>query len=135
MVAIAATTRPVRAAQDDEMRVVFYGYVRNVMDVRSLRAGAEVSPDGTRWAPDWSPAGDRIAFTSCDQKLYVVNADGTGVTPMAASAYAPRWSVDGKSLLLLSGRMLLRIRADGGPVQRVGVLPYHGGPFSVGPIH
>jgi hypothetical protein len=86
------------------------------------------------WAPDWSPAGDRIAFTSCDQKLYVVNADGTGLRPVAASAYAPRWSIDGKSVLFLSRRKLMRVPADGKGVQDVGTVPYHGGPFSVGPI-
>jgi len=274
-VAIAANTRRVRAAQDNEMRLVFYGYVdrqprsatavidgtrlSNVIDLSFLYAGGEISPDGKRiafdtcaktdrainvarldgsdvkrvvpvsgancvavrwsrdgkrlsypspidiqlhvvqldtgidtplqytspafgwhswsptgdaivyetgrggsrridiidiatwrtrqlvgptqfgacevWAPDWSPAGDRIAFTSCDKKLYVVNADGTGLTPMAASAYAPRWSIDGKSLLFLTGRTLLRIPADGGRVQQVGELPYYGGPFSVAAIH
>ena len=86
------------------------------------------------WAPDWSPAGDRIAFTSCDGKLHAINPDGTGLTSITASAYAPRWSIDGKSLLFLTGNMLLRIRAEGGIVQRLGKLPYYGGPFSVGPI-
>jgi Tol biopolymer transport system component len=86
------------------------------------------------WAPDWSPAGGRIAFTSCEGTLYVVNADGTGLTRMAASAYAPRWSIDGKSLLFLTGRTLMRIPADGGRVQNLGQLPYYGGPFSVAAI-
>jgi hypothetical protein len=274
IVAIAASTRRVRGADDDKMRVLFYGFVdgqarngtaiidgsrlTNVMDLPFLRAGGEISPDGKRiafdtcaradrairvaqfdgrddrrvvalhhdepcrairwsrdatrlsyasvvdlqlhvvrldtsvdtplpaaswaswhswspagdaivyetgrggsrridvldlttssprslvgppqfgacevWAPDWSPAGDRIAFTSCDQKLYIVNADGTGLRPVAASAYAPRWSIDGKSLLFLSGGRLMRVPADGKGVQDVGTLPYHGGPFSVGPI-
>jgi Tol biopolymer transport system component len=273
-VAVAATTRRVRAAHDDEMRLVFYGYVdrqprvatavidgtrlSDVMDLSFLRGGGEISPDGKRialdtcagrdggirvarldggdverivpvpnakcvavrwsrdatrlsysspidfllhvvqldtgidtplpytspafgwhswspsddaivyetgrggsrridivdlatwytrqlvgrkqfgdcevWAPDWSPAGDRIAFTSCEEKLYIVNADGTGLRPMATSAYAPRWSIDGKSLLFLTGRTLRRIPADGGRAQRVGELPYHGGPFSVAAI-
>ena len=86
------------------------------------------------WAPDWSPVGDRIAFTSCEGKLYVINADGTGLTPMAASAYAPRWSIDGKSVLFLTSSTLLRISADGGRVQNLGKVPYYGGPFSVGAI-
>ena len=86
------------------------------------------------WAPDWSPAGDRIAFTSCNQKLYIVNADGTGLRLVAASAYGPRWSIDGKSVLFVSRRRLMRVPADGKGVQEVGTLPYHGGPFSVGPI-
>ena len=86
------------------------------------------------WAPDWSPTSDRIAFTWCDQKLYVANVNGTGLTPIAESAYAPRWSIDGKSLLFLRGTALLRISADGGRAQQVGILPYYGGPFSIGPI-
>jgi Tol biopolymer transport system component len=86
------------------------------------------------WAPDWSPTADRIAFTSCDGKLYIVNADGTGLKLVAASAYGPRWSSDGKSLLFLSGSTLRRVPVDGGGVQRIGTLPYYGGPFSVGPI-
>jgi Tol biopolymer transport system component len=86
------------------------------------------------WAPDWSPAGDRIAFTSCDQKLYIVNADGTGLRAVAVSAYAPRWSVDGKSLLFLSGGMLMRVAADAEGLQQIGTLRYQGGPFSVGPV-
>jgi Tol biopolymer transport system component len=272
--AIAVTTRPVRGADDDRMRVVFYGYVdrqarnataviegsrlTNVMALPFLRAGGEISPDGKRiafdtcaradrairvvqldgrhdrhvvalhhdepcvairwsrdgtrlsyasvvdlqlhvvhldtrvdtllpetswagwhswsptgdaivyqtgrggsrridiidlatssprslvgpaqfgacevWAPDWSPAGDRIAFTSCDQKLYIVQVDGTGLRPVAASAYAPRWSIDGKSLLFLSRGRLMRVPANGKGVQAIGTLPFHGGPFSVGPI-
>jgi Tol biopolymer transport system component len=84
------------------------------------------------WAPDWSPTGDRIAFTSCTRELYIVNADGTGLRPVAASAYGPRWSIDGKSLLFLSGTRLRRVSAGGGAVQRIGALPP--GPFSVGPI-
>ena len=86
------------------------------------------------WAPDWSPARDRIAFTSCDRKLYVINADGSELRHVAASAYAPRWSTDGESLLFLSGRTLGRIPADGGRVQNLGNLPYYGGPFSVGAV-
>jgi dipeptidyl aminopeptidase/acylaminoacyl peptidase len=86
------------------------------------------------WAPDWSPAGDRIAFTSCDGKLYTVKVDGTGLRPVAVSAYAPRWSVDGKSLLFLTGGVLMHVAADGEGLQQIGTLPYRGGPFSVGPI-
>ncbi len=86
------------------------------------------------WAPDWSPAGDRIAFTTCDKKLYVGNADGSALTFLAEAAYAPRWSVDGTSLLFLSGHILMRVPDSGGVVQTLGRLPYYGGPFSVGPF-
>jgi hypothetical protein len=53
---------------------------------------------------------------------------------MAASAYAPRWSSDGESLLFLTSKALLRVPANGGRVRHVGELPYYGGPFSVGAI-
>jgi TolB protein len=86
------------------------------------------------WAPAWSPSGDRIAFTSCDGKLHIVNADGSDVRFVAPSAYAPRWSVDGNSLLFLTGTSLRRVAADGGSVDYLGNLRYRGGPFSLGPV-
>ncbi len=110
----------------------------DIIDLATWRTRQLVGPKQfgacEAWAPDWSPTEDRIAFTSCHATLYVVNADGTGLRPMATSAYAPRWSIDGTSLLFLTGRTLRRIPAGGGIVQNLGELPYHGGPFSVGPI-
>jgi Tol biopolymer transport system component len=85
------------------------------------------------WAPDWSPRGDEIAFTSCARKLYIVKADGTGLRTLATPAYAPRWSIDGGSLLFLTGNTLRRVRADGGGIQSLGRLPYVG-PFSLGAV-
>lgn len=86
------------------------------------------------WAPDWAPAGDRIAFTACGT-LYTINADGSDLRAMALSAYAPRWSPDGKWVFFLTMKTLMRVPAGGGRVQRVGELPYYGGPFSLGVIH
>jgi Tol biopolymer transport system component len=85
------------------------------------------------WAPDWSPVSDHIVFTSCKRELYVVNVDGTGLSLLAESAYAPRWAPDGKSIFFLRGSSLMRVAASGGPAQQVGVSPYYGGPFSIGP--
>lgn len=89
-------------------------------------------PDCEVWAPDWSPTSDVIAFTSCKRELYVVNRDGSRLTRVATSAYAPRWSIDGTAVLFLSGTMLLQARLDGRAPERLGRLPYHGGPFSMG---
>ena len=85
------------------------------------------------WAPDWSPTDDRIVFTTCKRELYVVSVDGTGLSRLAESAYAPRWAPDGASVYFLTGNRLMRVSASGGPAQRVGASPYYGGPFSIGP--
>ena len=87
------------------------------------------------WAPDWAPGSDRIVFTTCKRELYVINADGTGLSQLAESAYAPRWSPDGTAILFLSGYRLMRVPASGGRAERLGVSPYFGGPFSIGPAH
>jgi len=92
------------------------------------------------WGPDWSPVGFRIAFTTCDGRLFTVNADRTELKQVAGvtSAYAPRWSPDGQSLFFLTGAMpgphgiLMRI-TEGGTPQRVARLPYAGGAFSLAP--
>jgi sugar lactone lactonase YvrE len=87
------------------------------------------------WGPDWAPVGNRIAFTACDGRLFTVNADGTGLTQVhgLGSAYAPRWSPDGRTLYFLSTGTLMRI-ADGGRPRAVAHLPFTGGPFSLAPV-
>jgi dipeptidyl aminopeptidase/acylaminoacyl peptidase len=87
------------------------------------------------WAPAWSPDGHRIAFTACSS-LYTIKPDGTDVRRLTPRlpVYCPRWSVDGSWLLFLSNRTLKRVRADGGAPETLGVLPYRGGPFSLGPL-
>jgi Tol biopolymer transport system component len=81
----------------------------------------------------WSPTNDRIVFTTCKRELYVVNLDGTGLSRLAESAYAPRWAPDGTSIYFLMGNRLMRVSASGGAAQRLGMSPYYGGPFSIGP--
>ncbi len=78
--------------------------------------GAElwkIHPDGTGLTqltqstgsdelPVWSPDGSRIAFLR-DRVLYLVNADGTGLTVLAdiqgAYPFQPQWSPDGTTLV------------------------------------
>ncbi len=48
--------------------------------------------------PVWSPDGQKIAFTTslADSSLYVMNADGTNKTQLAAHvSWSPSWSPDG----------------------------------------
>ena len=64
--------------------------------------------------PDWSPDGQRLAFTSpCkgnlqryeNASIYLVNLDGTGVTPISTAPggdFDPAWSPDGKRLAFTS---------------------------------
>jgi len=119
------------------------------IDIIQLSTGHTWTPVGPEqfghcevWGPDWSPVGNRIAFTACDGRLFTVNADGTGLMQVGgvASAYAPRWSPDGRTLFYLTGPMpgphgiLMRI-SDGGTPQRVARLPYAGGAISLAPLH
>jgi dipeptidyl aminopeptidase/acylaminoacyl peptidase len=86
------------------------------------------------WAPDWSPDGRRIAFTSCDKRLFTVRPDGADLRQVGSSAYSPRWSTDGQWILFLSGPTLMRVRSDGELLTTIGILPYWGGPFSLGVV-
>ncbi|HEY6061085.1 MAG TPA: Ig-like domain-containing protein [Gemmatimonadales bacterium] len=61
---------------------------------------------GTNRGPAWSPDGTKIAFVSNrggDYDLYVMNADGTGVTPLNVGSVSydirPAWSPDGTKIV------------------------------------
>ena len=70
------------------------------------------------FSPDWSPDGQRIAFHSNRDdpdpnddhrvyNIYVMNADGTGVTRLTyneASDFSPDWSPDGDLIAFVSNR-------------------------------
>ena len=86
------------------------------------------------WAPDWSPVSDRIVFTTCKKELYAIDGDGTNLSFLAESAYAPRWAPDGASIFFLTGYRLMRVASSGGPTRQVGLSPYYGGPFSMGAL-
>ena len=61
-------------------------------------------------APDWSPDGRQIAFSSNrdgNREVYVMNADGTNLinlTNHPASDGGPDWSPDGQQIVFVSGR-------------------------------
>jgi WD40 repeat protein len=67
--------------------------------------------------PAWSPDSTRIAFTALDplwanEAIYMVNRDGTGLTPLRwfarGAGRAPTWSPDGRSIAFVrdTGRYL-----------------------------
>ena len=61
-------------------------------------------------SPDWSPDGDRIAFTSDrdgNSEVYVMNADGTNpinLTNHPATEDSPDWAPDGNQIVFQSNR-------------------------------
>jgi Tol biopolymer transport system component len=68
--------------------------------------------DSDNREPEWSPDGSRIAFSSLrvddqgmvveDQRIWVMQADGTGATPLVPG-FAPSWSPDSRRLVFDRG--------------------------------
>lgn len=62
------------------------------------------TPNASEWVPDWSPDGQKVAFSSDldgDSEVYVINRDGTGLQQLTDnSGYdgRPRWSPDGQQI-------------------------------------
>ena len=77
--------------------------------------------------PDWSPAGDKIAFSSCrdysgfGSEVYTMNPDGTDVTRITSNSMSETfisWSPDGKKMAFgtgthTSGNLVWVMNADG----------------------
>lgn len=75
------------------------------------------------FSPAWSPDGQKFAVVSCRQsfvtcetgKISVLNADGTGITPLADTigASKPAWSPDGQIVAYESAGSIHWVSADG----------------------
>jgi len=80
----------------------------------------QLTPDTPNYSfdggPSWSPDGTRIVFSRTGS-LYVINADGTGLTDLARGGEYPSWSPDG--VHIVSGAsstgwwLLTMVNADG----------------------
>ena len=91
-------------------------------------------PEGYAAAPirlEWSPSGDRIAFVVLEGQrhpwnlaVYVVGADGTGLTRVSDALSGPTWSPDGEAIAMYvpeedDGRAIYTFPADGSNPVRV----------------
>jgi Tol biopolymer transport system component len=79
-------------------------------------------PDMSAYEPAWSPDGTRIAFRGCSPcSLYLVNADGSGLTMVVTTArphpHYPDWSPDGAQLVCSDmdfwGEYIIIVNLDG----------------------
>jgi acylaminoacyl-peptidase len=139
-------------AEDRDMDPIeseIYAVELSDLSVRTL-----TTRDGPDYSPVVSPDGKRIAWRGYDDKvlsyqqdnLYVMNADGTGSTELAADFFGSfdqtAWAPDGKSLLSLVGDhgvlSLYRTGLDGKTTRIVTDIggasigrPYADGSFSV----
>lgn len=83
---------------------------RKTTNAVNLTGDGGATNDG---APTWSPDGTRIAF-SRDGEVHVMNADGSGVTPLGSGTF-PVWSPDGRSIYFVDPavRQIGSMRTDG----------------------
>ena len=88
------------------------------------------TPSANEHSPAWSPAGDRIAFSTDrdggDWEVYVVDADGKNPRNLTRSPgfdYSPNWSPDGRQIAFVSERdgnaEIYVMDSDGGHQRRL----------------
>ena len=101
-------------------------------------------PEGYAAAPirlEWSPGGDRIAFVVLEGErypwnlaVYIVGADGTGLTRVSDALSGPTWSPDGEAIAMVvregeDGEALYTFAADGSNLVKE---KHRGDPFQLG---
>jgi Tol biopolymer transport system component len=102
-----------------------------IFDVQKKRVHRRITvPLNGLTNPAWSPDGSQLVFTGYDgglSDLFVVNADGTGLTRLTDDRYAelhPAWSPDGKTIAFATDR---------GPATRLDALAF--GPLRLALLH
>jgi dipeptidyl aminopeptidase/acylaminoacyl peptidase len=130
-----------RTDVDNSIRVMDAdgSHVRMLLDQGSMPA-AEVPGYACSWLNriQWSPDGSHLAF-ACDQGIWVMGADGSGLTKVVRNASFPEWSPDGTQLAYMrpafpgGGEATVEIVAlDGTHVRELG--PGGTGPWNPLPL-
>jgi Tol biopolymer transport system component len=97
-----------------------------------LRIGADGSHErvifvALKWMirihrPTWSPDGSQLVFSelgmqfsSVERHVYVINADGTGLTGLSGAHddSLPEWSPDGTQIVFVTGGVIATMNVDG----------------------
>lgn len=144
----------VAAAFEGQLTFVTAEYTGNIAiinaDGSGMRVLTRIAMPNVQWSsePAWSPDGTRIAFASgapsvngapcsfsvsCNLELYVINADGSGLTRLTNQSEfngTPAWAPDGSQIAFVSARSgdfwsLHVMNADGSDVTRLAPAPDH----------
>ncbi len=141
----ACGTRPVPSGPTGPWRpgaILFLGQVGGVSNVYAMRPDGSderrltnnQNPTIKQFGPVWSPDGAKIAFSAGvpgtgmgdigTSNVYVMNADGSGLTQLVRSGWAPTWSPDGSMIafvrVTVASNMVYLMNADGSDVQSLG---------------
>ena len=77
--------------------------------------------------PAWSPDGSKIVFVRVGNKLWLMNADGSGVTQLTdgrSRLSSPAWSPDGSKIVFVVDRgPRLLMNADGTGLTQLPLYP------------
>jgi Tol biopolymer transport system component len=75
----------------------------------------DLTPSLTAFDGDWSPDGSKIVLNA-SSGIRVMNADGSGSSPLGVSGEFPRWSPDGTRIVYESNGTIRAMNANGSNV-------------------
>src|SRR6266576_48035 len=79
-------------------------FFTEIFVINANGSGLKQLTHGGGFLGDWSPDGKRIAFVRDGVGIFIMNADGSGVTPTNQNGRPTAWSPNGKQILFQSDR-------------------------------